>query len=59
MPEDNRAKGQQYLQMASGATNSMAAALFRVLAEECFELAEQQQQPKKPEGAEQAALSAG
>jgi hypothetical protein len=47
MPEDNRAKGEQYLQMASGATNSMAAALLRVLAEECFELADQQQQPKK------------
>jgi hypothetical protein len=50
MPEDNRAKGEQYLQMASGATNSMAAALLRVLAEECFELADQQQQPKKLKG---------
>jgi hypothetical protein len=28
----------------------MAAALLRVLAEECFELADQQQQPKKLKG---------
>jgi hypothetical protein len=51
MPEDNKAKGQQYLQMASGATNSMAAALLRVLAEECFELTDEQEQSKKPGGA--------
>jgi hypothetical protein len=62
MPEDYRAKGQQFLQMASEATDSVAATLLRMLADDYFDLAEkevapaaqqqQQIQPKKPEGQE-------
>jgi hypothetical protein len=60
MPEHYRAKGQQCLKMASEATDSVAATLLRMLADDYFDLAEkeaapaaqqqQQIQPKKPEG---------
>ena len=60
MPEDYRAKGQQCLKMASEATDSEAATLLRMLADDYFDLAEkgvapaaqqqQQIQPNKPEG---------
>jgi hypothetical protein len=53
--EDLRLKAQQYQQRATGTTNSLAATLLRIVAEDYMELAEeeavrqQQIQPKKPE----------
>ena len=56
--EDLRVKAQQYQQMATGTTNSLAATLLRIVAEDYMELAElaekeaarqQQIQPEKPE----------
>jgi hypothetical protein len=49
-----RLKAEQYQQMATGTTNSLAARLLRIVAEDYMELAEeeavkqQQIQPKKP-----------
>jgi hypothetical protein len=53
--EDLRVKAQQYQQMATETTNSLAATLLRIVAEDYMELAEkeaarqQQIQPEKPE----------
>jgi hypothetical protein len=53
--EDLRVKAQHYQQMATGTTNSLAATLLRIVAEDYMELAEeedvrqQQRQPEKPE----------
>jgi hypothetical protein len=54
--EDLRVKAQQYQQMATGTTNSLAAMLLRIVAEDYMELAkeeavrQQQIQPEKPGG---------
>jgi hypothetical protein len=55
LSEDFRAKAQQYLEMASEATDRVAATLLRMLAKEYFDLAEkaaapvvQQQQQIQP-----------
>ena len=53
--EHLRVKAQQYQRMATGTTNSLAATLLRIVAQDYMELAEeeavrqQQIQPEKPE----------
>ena len=47
MPEHYRAKGQQCLKMASEATDSVAATLLRMLADDYFDLAEKEAAPAR------------